>query len=211
MSDSVVVTLPTWASDEVTLNYYSRGYSTDEDMMAVAIYISARNVEEGTGGPFGCAIFERDVSTGEAKLVSVGMNRVVPLGNSTLHGETVAIQMAQKKMGLFTLQIPNIDSDGQISVRRFELFTSTEPCAMCLGAILWSGVARVVCAATKDQASAIGMFCIIHYFYFILHSCKISQFSLFPDSYIKVSMKDLYFLKVMITCKSVESKLPKVY
>ena len=125
-------------------------------MMAVAIYVSARNVEEQTGGPFGCAIFERNPQTGEATLVSLGMNRVVPLGNSTLHGETVAIQMAQKKMGLFTLQIPQVDSDGNMSVRRFELFTSTEPCAMCLGAILWSGVARVVCAATKDQASAIG-------------------------------------------------------
>jgi len=110
-----------------------------------------------TGGPFGCAIFERDVETGEAALIALGMNRVVPLANSTLHGETVAIQMAQKKMGLFTLQIPRVDSDtGEMIIRRFELFTSTEPCAMCLGAILWSGVARLVCAATKDQASAIG-------------------------------------------------------
>ena len=126
-------------------------------MMGVAIYISSRNVKEATGGPFGCAIFERNVLTGEATLISMGMNRVVPLGNSTLHGETVAIQMAQKKLGSFTLQIPIVDPTGHTSVRRFELFTSTEPCCMCLGAILWSGVARVVTAATKDQASAIGL------------------------------------------------------
>jgi tRNA(Arg) A34 adenosine deaminase TadA len=152
----VVVTLPSWASDSTTSKYYSYSYKTDEEMMAVAIYISARNVEEGTGGPFGCAIFERNIENGEAKLVSVGMNRVVPLGNSTLHGETVAIQMAEKKVGSFSLQLPHVDKNGHVSVRKFELFTSTEPCAMCLGAILWSGVARIVCGATKDQASAIG-------------------------------------------------------
>ena len=122
--------------------------------MHLAVSLSRQNVMENTGGPFGCAIFERDVNTNIATLVSVGINRVVPLSNSTLHGETVAIQMAQSKLKSHTMRdLPH--SDGK-STRKFELFTSCEPCAMCLGATLWSGVSRIVCGATKDDAESIG-------------------------------------------------------
>ena len=147
----VTVSLPSWATEE---NYFSRSYVTDDEMMALAVELSARNVAEKTGGPFGCAIYKRNIETGCAELVSVGMNRVVPLHNSTLHGETVAIQMAQRKLRNFALS-PEEDEGGE---RRFqyELFTSCEPCAMCLGATLWSGVTRLVCGATKADASAIG-------------------------------------------------------
>lgn len=143
-----------------------------------------------SGGPFGAAIFERhyycenvatecddvDKSTSSpasssyCTLVSIGMNRVVPLNNSTCHGEMVAIQLAQKKMGSFTLNMMTSSEDEdaggentnegknkqQPRQRQFELFTSCEPCAMCLGATLWSGVSRIVCAATKDDAQEIG-------------------------------------------------------
>ena len=145
-NNSVMVCLPCWAEEELE-KYSSHAFRTDEEMMAVAVELSARNVKEGTGGPFGTAIFERDETSNTCKLVSVGVNRVVPLSNSTLHGETVAIQMAQKKLGNFTLRSNH---------QKFELFTSCEPCAMCLGATLWSGVSRIVCAATKDDAQAIG-------------------------------------------------------
>jgi len=147
----VTVSLPSWSTEE---DYYSRTYETDEQMMGLAIELSSRNVAENTGGPFGCAIFKRNLETGSAELVSVGMNRVVPLHNSTLHGETVAIQMAQRRLKNFALS-PEEDEGGE---RRFqyELFTSCEPCAMCLGATLWSGVTRLVCGATKADASAIG-------------------------------------------------------
>lgn len=86
---SVMVTLPTWAiasSDD----YFSRRYTTDEEMMSLAIHLSDRNISEQTGGPFGAAIFERHedkVGGSYCTLASIGMNRVVPLGNSTLHGE----------------------------------------------------------------------------------------------------------------------------
>ena len=155
---SVKVTLPKWAVEE-SPSYYSRTYKSDEDMMQLAIDISARNVKEGTGGPFGCAIFERHEDD-SITLVSIGMNRVVALGNSTLHGETVAIQMAQKNLNTFSLQMPSectpCDGGGEKKVRQFELFTSCEPCAMCLGATLWSGVSRIVCGAGKDDAEKIG-------------------------------------------------------
>lgn len=130
-------------------DYYDREYKTDEDRMALAIEISATNVAKNTGGPFGTAIFEKDLNTGKFTLLTMGMNRVVPCGNSTLHGETVAIQMAQKKLGTYSL--------AKVSENKtYELYTSCEPCCMCLGATLWSGVSRIVCAATKADAFAIG-------------------------------------------------------
>lgn len=140
------MTLPAWVKDA---DFYEREYKTDEDRMSLAIEVSATNVENNTGGPFGAVIFEKDLGSGDYKLVSIGMNRVVPLGNSTLHGETVAIQMAQKKLGTYSL--------ASISDKKtYELYTSCEPCCMCLGATLWSGVSRIVCGATKSDASAIG-------------------------------------------------------
>mmetsp|Transcript_6918 Transcript_6918/g.13048 ORF Transcript_6918/g.13048 Transcript_6918/m.13048 type:complete len:250 (+) Transcript_6918:92-841(+) len=149
---SIQVTLPEWAVEELS-EFSNKEYKTDEEKMALAIHLSARNVAEKTGGPFGCAIFEKEISTGVSKLVSIGVNRVVSLCNSTLHGETVAIQLAQSKLNSFTMNIPH--ENGK-SKRVFELFTSCEPCAMCLGATFWSGVSRMVCGATKADAEAIG-------------------------------------------------------
>lgn len=109
--------------------------------MRLAIAVSRQNVERATGGPFGAAVFEAD----SGRLVSIGMNSVVRLNNCTLHGEIVAFMMAQQRVGSYTLQAPNLP--------RHELFTSCEPCAMCLGAALWSGVRRVVSGAARDDAS----------------------------------------------------------
>ena len=135
--------LPDWLIQKLP-EYRNMSYNSDEDRMALAIEISKLNVENQTGGPFGCVIFRRDHQS--FKLISVGLNRVVPLNNSTLHGEMIAIQMAQRFVGNYTLS----------SNHHYELYTSCEPCCMCLGASLWSGVSRVVCGATKTDASAIG-------------------------------------------------------
>ena len=70
---------------------------------------------------------------------------MVRLNNCTLHGEMVAFMMAQVRLGSFTLNASHLPSH--------ELFTSCEPCAMCLGATLWSGVRRVVYAAGREDAS----------------------------------------------------------
>ena len=109
--------------------------------MRLAIALSRENVEHDTGGPFGAAIFERD----SGRLVAVGMNSVVRLHNCTLHGEMVAFMMAQRRLGSFTLNAPHLPAH--------ELVTSCEPCAMCLGATLWSGVRRVVFGATREDAA----------------------------------------------------------
>jgi tRNA(Arg) A34 adenosine deaminase TadA len=134
----VHVEYPDWVSRVVD---FTRRYDSDADKMRVAIAVSRENVERGTGGPFGAAIFERD----SGKLIAVGMNSVVRYNNCTLHGEMVAFMMAQQVVKSFTLNSPALPVH--------ELFTSCEPCAMCLGGTLWSGVRRVVYGAGREDAS----------------------------------------------------------
>lgn len=131
------VEYPPWVTDHVD---WERRCVTDEEKMRLAIEMSRQNVLHKTGGPFGAAIFER--ATG--RVVSIGVNSVVRANNCTLHGEMVAFMMAQARVGSFSLR----GADGT----EHELFTSCDPCAMCLGATLWSGVTRVVCGAGRDDA-----------------------------------------------------------
>ena len=144
--------MPDWA-----VEYYKSlqniEYESEEEMMKVAIEMSRRNVKENTGGPFGTAIFEYDSETKKSKLFSVGCNRVVPMNNSTLHGEMVAIQYAQQKKKTFSLAQTG---DDDTTKKEYHLYTSCEPCAMCLGGTLWSGVSKMVCSATKKDAEEIG-------------------------------------------------------
>ncbi|PKH04446.1 tRNA-specific adenosine deaminase [Psychromonas sp. MB-3u-54] len=109
--------------------------------MAFVISAARKNVEQGSGGPFAAAVFE--VETG--KLVSLGVNLVTTQGLSILHAEIVALTVAQRKLSIYDL-----------TVTRHELVSSAEPCAMCLGAISWSGVCHVATAATGQDVSAIG-------------------------------------------------------
>jgi tRNA(Arg) A34 adenosine deaminase TadA len=134
----VTVDYPEWVS---ALAERGTIFHDDESKMRLAIAVSRANVEHGTGGPFGAAIFEQE----SGRLVAVGMNSVLRLGNSTLHGEMVAFMMAQRAVGNFSLSAPGLPAH--------ELFTSCEPCAMCLGATLWSGVRRLVYGAGREDAS----------------------------------------------------------
>ncbi len=140
-SDAVTVGLPAWVKDFVSA---SAVYSTDEARMRLAIALSHKNVIQGTGGPFGAAVFEEDTG----RLVSVGVNSVERMSNSVLHAEVMALMLAQATVGSFTLHGPGMHPH--------ILATSCEPCAMCLGALLWSGVRRIVCGARRDAALAIG-------------------------------------------------------
>jgi len=111
--------------------------------MRFVIALARKNVQQGTGGPFAAAVF--DVTGG---LVAPGINLVTSSNCSVLHAEMVALMLAQKTLGRYDL------SDG--GRRRFELVSTTEPCAMCFGAVPWSGVSQLVCGARDEDARAIG-------------------------------------------------------
>jgi tRNA(Arg) A34 adenosine deaminase TadA len=137
----VHIEYPSWIDQLVNWNH---AYISDEEKMRLAIELSRENILHGTGGPFGSAIFE----IGSNRLIAVGINLVVSLKNSVLHGEVVALMMAEARLNSFSLRSTNMP--------RYELFTSCDPCAMCLGAILWSGLKRVVCGASRKDAERCG-------------------------------------------------------
>ena len=94
--------------------------------MARAIQLSIENVQSGRGGPFGTVI----VQTG--RIIAEGVNQVTVTHDPTAHAEMLAIRQACQKLGLFEL-------------KDCELYTSCEPCPMCLGAIYWARLgARVL-------------------------------------------------------------------
>jgi tRNA(Arg) A34 adenosine deaminase TadA len=103
--------------------------------MRLDLSLARANIENNTGGPFGAAIFEINTD----KLISVGINLVTWSNLSVLHAEIVAFLMAQKRIGHYSL-----------------LFSTSEPCAMCLGATLWSGIKRIVFGASGKAAREIG-------------------------------------------------------
>ncbi|HEX9669000.1 MAG TPA: nucleoside deaminase, partial [Thermoanaerobaculia bacterium] len=111
----VCVTYPDWLPEAVD---WERRYAGDDERMRLAVALSRENVLRGTGGPFGAAVFERASGT----LVAAGVNSVVRLGNCTLHGEMVALMMAQRRVGSYTLGGPGMPEH--------ELVSSCDPCAM---------------------------------------------------------------------------------
>jgi tRNA(Arg) A34 adenosine deaminase TadA len=137
----IAIDVPEWV-DAVTRSY--RVYRTDDEKMTMVLELAAENVERETGGPFGAAVFE--IETG--RIVAAGVNSVVRLQNSALHAEMVALMLAQQRKQSFTLKAPGMPAH--------ELVTTGEPCAMCLGATLWSGVTRLVIGASRDDVMAVG-------------------------------------------------------
>jgi len=139
--ENLCIALPAW------VNVFAASYVTTTNLssrMKFVISAAARNVQENTGGPFAAAIFE--IATGT--LVSLGVNLVTTEKLSILHAEIVAIAVAQRVLGTYDL--------GALGMPDHELITSVEPCAMCLGAIPWSGVRHVATAALSVDARAIG-------------------------------------------------------
>ncbi|MBF2079791.1 MAG: nucleoside deaminase [Synechococcales cyanobacterium T60_A2020_003] len=107
------------------------------DFMREAIAQSAYSVHSGQGGPFGAVIVQN------GQIVARGHNQVTPTNDPTAHAEVVAIREACKTLNTFQL-------DG------CELYTSCEPCPMCLGAIYWARLDRIVYANTQQDAADIG-------------------------------------------------------
>ena len=132
------LTSPDWLPDFVV---WDRIYGDDEERMALAVGLARENVRRGTGGPFGAAVFVSD----SGSVVAAGVNSVTRLLNSVLHAETMALMLAESRLGTYALGAPAC-----------ELVTSCDPCAVCLGAALWGGVRRIVTGASKEDVTALG-------------------------------------------------------
>ncbi|MBT3777769.1 MAG: nucleoside deaminase [Pelagibacteraceae bacterium] len=100
-----------------------------------AIDLSIKNIED-KGGPFGCVI------TKDSKIIAEGVNKVTINNDPTAHAEIVAIREACKKLNTFNLS-------------GYELYTSCEPCPMCLSAIYWAHIDNIYYGNSREDASKI--------------------------------------------------------
>lgn len=108
---------------------------SDNKFMQMAIDLSIENVANG-GGPFGAVIVK------DGEVIATGTNRVTANNDPTAHAEVTAIRNACKKVADFQLKGSTI-------------YTSCEPCPMCLSAIYWAGISRIFFGNTKEDAEAI--------------------------------------------------------
>ncbi len=137
----VYIHLPDWA-DSFLMNAPDI-FPSVEDRMRFVLALARRNVQNATGGPFAAAVFDN-----EGRLIAPGVNLVVASKCSVLHSEIVALALSQKVLGRY-----DISDAGRL---HYDLFATTEPCAMCSGAIPWSGVQRLVCGARDEDAREVG-------------------------------------------------------
>ena len=109
----------------------------DEHFMRQALELARRGVEQGHGGPFGAVVVIDD------RIVGEGWNRVVQLNDPTAHAEIIAIRSACEASDAFHLL-------------NATLYTTCEPCPMCMGAIYWARIGRLIFGATARDANDIG-------------------------------------------------------
>lgn len=108
----------------------------DNKFLQKAVELARRGMLSGNGGPFGCVVVHGDEIIGE------GSNMVLSTNDPTAHAEVVAIRQACEKLGTYQLD-------------ECEIYTSCEPCPMCLGAIYWARPSRVIYANTREEAASI--------------------------------------------------------
>ena len=134
MEQHLTITIPAFVAELVAA---TGPCASDEARMQLAIALARANIERG-GGPFGAVVFDGP------RVLAAGVNRVLDAGLSIAHAEIVALMHAQHVLRSTPTQAP------------LTLVASTEPCCQCFGAIVWSGVARLVCGAVSADAEAIG-------------------------------------------------------
>lgn len=123
--------LPDWVAQEIAPDLTC---PDDKTKVALAIRLAARNVELGSGGPFGAAVFDA-----AHRLLAVGVNRVVPEASSIAHAEMMAYLLAQARTGRARI------NDGHPGIT---LATSAQPCCMCYGATFWAGIDTLLIGAS---------------------------------------------------------------
>lgn len=110
----------------------------DRTLLLRAVELSHEHMHAGRGGPFGAVVAKPD-----GTIVAEGWNEVLSTNDPTAHAEVVAIRRATSKLGTFDLA-------GHV------MYASCEPCPMCLSAIFWARLDRIVFANTRDDAARIG-------------------------------------------------------
>ena len=141
-SKTIKIELPPWL--QKLLTDARDVYITREERMKFVVGLSRKNIENATGGPFAAAVFDGD----SGRLIAAGVNLVTSSCLSIAHAEIVALSQAETILGNFDL--------GGTNMPRCELVSSTAPCAMCLGAVPWSGVRSLVCGARDEDARDAG-------------------------------------------------------
>jgi len=143
-SAEISITLPPWLLQELDRASETEPCASEEARMAFVIELSRKNIANKTGGPFAAAVFNAD----NGRLIAAGVNMVTHLRLSIAHAEIIALSQAQAVLGGFDL--------GGEGMPVCELVSSTEPCAMCFGAVPWSGVRSLVCGARDEDARSVG-------------------------------------------------------
>ena len=131
---SIIVEMPPWIAEEMARR--PSLYPEMDARIKLVIEFSRLNVEHDTGGPFAAAVFEEE----SGRLVSIGVNRVVPTSVSSAHAEFTALALAQQKLGTFDLGGPGMPAH--------QLVVNWRPCTMCFGAVIWSGVRSLALAGS---------------------------------------------------------------
>jgi tRNA(Arg) A34 adenosine deaminase TadA len=137
----ITLTMPDWFPDVQAA--FPECAPSVEERMRLVLDLARRNVEHDTGGPFAAGVFEADTGT----LVAMGVNRVVPTGCSSAHAEIMALSLAQKRLGTYDL--------GRKNFPAHELVVNWRPCAMCFGAVLWSGIRMLTIAGDGPELEAL--------------------------------------------------------
>ena len=148
--------------------------------MARAIQLSIEGVQSGRGGPFGAVIVR------EGKIIAEGANQVTSTNDPTAHAEVMAIRRACEKLGVFEL-------------KDCELYTSCEPCPMCLSAIYWARIRNVFYGNTRKDAAKIAF-----------DDDEIYREVALPIRKRKLPMKPLLRTEALVAFKEWEKKTDKI-
>lgn len=141
MIEQFELSQPPWVSAEIEA--LPEALPDVHDRMRAVINFARINIEQETGGPFAAGVFE----TASGKLVSLGVNRVLAHHCSSAHAEVMALSLAQQQLRHFDL--------GAAHLPAHQLVVNWRPCAMCYGALIWSGVTSLVIAGDGPELEQI--------------------------------------------------------
>jgi tRNA(Arg) A34 adenosine deaminase TadA len=141
LSQRFILDLPDWVEDE--WQGLPEFLPDLDQRMAMVLRLARLNTKYLSGGPFAAGVFECD----SGRVISVGVNRVVPRSCSSAHAEVMALSLAQQRLEVYDL--------GGQGMPAHQLVVNWSPCAMCFGAVLWSGIRSLVIAGADAEMMAI--------------------------------------------------------